>query len=230
MSGWRLTVRPIDLPDDSVDASLLRASELRRLSDPARLRLRTADGIVHAGDLFDICAVDAPHPTLWIDGNASFLSRIGGAADGEASGLGFETIVVDGNVGSMVAHRMRRGLVAIHGRCGPMLGAGMVAGTILQANDSKSAETANDEETMLIGAMRGTLLTSEIDHLPTTRFTGSVRMRASFLAPLLEASPSWPHALRSLLRSAIRSGVRCRRGDRCREGLAEAMCPMDPLI
>ncbi len=179
------------------------------------------------------CGGIAGHATLVIKGDASRLSHIGStmvsgeiivedeagdflgaAACGKRVGMSGGRIVVTGNAGTHVGHRMRRGEIWVAGRTGRFTAANMVAGTIVVAGEM-SGDCA-------IGMRRGTLIAERVPELAKGRF--SLPVRTDFLIAEMINAPLFP-AFDSFWSRWKQRTLVTRRGDRAVGGQAEIVTP-----
>ena len=124
-------------------------------------------------------------------------SPVGSSAFGMSGG----TILIRGNAGDRVAHRLRRGTVIVLGDCGLGTASLAVAGTVVIAG--KTGDLAG------FGMRRGTLVTRQP---PGPGWSSPRRLRTPFAPLLAEQLPA--DAALQPIREAIRGGgVTTRRGD-----------------
>jgi formylmethanofuran dehydrogenase subunit C len=104
---------------------------------------------------------------------------VGAARPGQAVGMREGTILIEGDAGDDVGLAMRRGLVAVGGRCGRRAARGIVAGSVM-AFGGVGPDAA-------LGMKRGTLLVGEGSNRPEDwpTFRRACRYRPAFVAVYL---------------------------------------------
>lgn len=219
MTRWTLTPRDIqqdlDLTTQRVDGSGLDPIAWKQGITPQSVLMMVGAEPLPLDTLFRVAIDDDPLDRIVIDGDCRWLDRVGAAADGRRIGINGGRIEIHGDVGDLIGHRMRRGMICIDGNVGQFCGAGMVAGTIM-VSGRFDAGTA-------IGARRGTLLTGERPSLSTSGFTRAVSVDFP-LARLFDVNSYSPGVQDLLTRLGSR---RCltRRGDHRGGGQAEVVWP-----
>ena len=109
-----------------------------------------------------------------VKGNAGHM--VGGAIRGARHGILGGEIIVHGNAGNEIGNAMRRGLIAVGGRCGDFAGVGLLAGTIIVLGELGTRAGA--------GMKRGSIVSMcDADLLPT--FTYACSYRPTFLSHYL---------------------------------------------
>lgn len=88
---------------------------------------------------------------------------LGGPLSGRRSGMSGGRLIVQGNAGHHVGHRMRRGTIVVAGSCGDAVASDMVAGTIVVGGE------AGDD--VAAGMKRGTLILGRKAKLDPVRFS-----------------------------------------------------------
>ncbi|MCA9138286.1 MAG: formylmethanofuran dehydrogenase subunit C [Planctomycetales bacterium] len=119
--------------------------------------------------------------TLSVDGDAG--DYVGGPYGAHKVGMAGGVIKITGHVGSYAGHRMRRGVILVHGNAGQMLAASAVAGTICVGG--------HVGQYVAVGMKRGTIvlanssgLVNQADEMGGTssnRFSPPMRFDPAFL-------------------------------------------------
>ncbi len=148
-----------------------------------------------------------------VTGNAG--NSVGGAYLGSRLGMTGGEIIVHGNVGDEVGNRMRRGLIAVNGRCGAFAGASMIAGSLFALSGVGERAGA--------GMKRGTIVVGTPDVELPRSFGFSCEYRPSFLDIYFQYLATFH--MRSPLQNPSQM-LRCYRGDLLTGGRGEVFVPV----
>lgn len=215
MTTWILKPR-VDGPSpelDSVDGSVITVAGFASCADPRQIPTASADHRGSLGDWFTIDREDSLRDQIRIVGQCPWLDRVGGAAPGASTGMDGGRVVVEGSVGSLVGHRMRRGEVFVDGNVGDYPGARMVAGTIVVTGALGHSPMAS--------ARRGTLVHSQNTAWDSRRFSRPVSAEFPY-ASLIRLEPR-DQSLQTLLDRCGSGQISVRRGDLSVGGQAEVI-------
>jgi len=148
-----------------------------------------------------------------VSGNAG--NSVGGAYLGSRLGMSGGEIIVLGYAGDEVGNRMRRGLIAVNGRCGAFAGASMIAGSLFALGGVGERAGA--------GMKRGTIVVGTPDVELPRSFGFSCEYRPSFLGIYFRYLASF-HLLSPLQNPS--QVLRCYRGDLLTGGRGEVFVPV----
>ena len=199
MNGWRLQLRTN--VDFDVDGSVIDGSAFAECSerDVCKTRLHTSTGLIELGSIFRVnrlhdtsrvemtgdlrrfryLAARQRQGELWIEGDVGDF--LGGAYGANRVGISGGRVVIHGNAGNYVGHRMRRGTISIQGSCGNFMGSHLVAGTIMLSGTSGAH--------IGYAMRRGTLILAGTPDLSTTRFSAPIALQTPFLSLLAQLRP-----------------------------------------
>ncbi len=151
-----------------------------------------------------------------VNGNAG--NSVGGAYLGSRLGMTGGEIIVLGNAGDEVGNRMRRGLIAVNGRCGAFAGASMIAGSLFAFGGVGERAGA--------GMKRGTIVVGTPDVELPRSFGFSCEYRPSFLSVYFRYLASIARSDRLALLQDPSQMFRCYRGDLLTGGRGEVLAPV----